>query len=150
MVKIAIAGGSSELAREIIDKLVATGKHEITALVRKDPSQFPPLAGVRWVQANYEDKAELVQLLKGIHTVLCFIAVHLDPDNQAQKTLIDASIEAGVKRYAPSEWSAGVKLSSSLDAMPWYTGKIEISQYLENLNKDKKARHSIDLQPTEE
>ncbi|KAL6354237.1 hypothetical protein LRP88_12571 [Fusarium phalaenopsidis] len=129
MVKIAIAGGSSELAREVLDKLVATGKHEIIALIRKDPSQFPPLAGVRWVQANYQDKAELVQLLKGIHTVLSFIAVHLDPENQAQKNLIDASVEAGVTRFAPSEWSTGVKLSSSLDAMPWYTGKIEVLQY---------------------
>ncbi|KAJ4307704.1 hypothetical protein N0V84_012544 [Fusarium piperis] len=139
MVKIAIAGGSSELAREVLDKLVATEKHDITALVRKDPSQFPSLTGVRWVQTNYQDKAELAQLLKGIHTVLSFIAAHLDPGNQAQKNLIDASVEAGVTRFAPSEWSTGAKLSSSLDAMPWYTGKVEICQYLEDLNKDKKV-----------
>lgn len=44
-------------------------------------------------------------MLKGVHTVLCFIVVHLDPDNESQKRLIDAAIEAGVKRYAPSEWS---------------------------------------------
>ncbi|EEU36003.1 uncharacterized protein NECHADRAFT_49787 [Fusarium vanettenii 77-13-4] len=139
MVKIAIAGGSSELASEVLDKLVATGKHEITALVRKDPSQYTPRAGVRYVQANYQDKAELAQLLKGIHTVLSFIAAHLDPENQAQKNLIDASVEAGVTRFAPSEWSTGVKIASSLDAMPWYTGKVEVAQYLEDLNKDKKV-----------
>ncbi|RSL51287.1 hypothetical protein CEP54_011477 [Fusarium duplospermum] len=139
MVKIAIAGGSSELASEILDKLVATGKHEITALVRKDPSQFRSLAGVRWVQTDYQDKVELAQHLKGIHTVLSFIAAHLDPENQAQKNLIDASVEAGVTRFAPSEWSTGVKLLTSLDVMPWYTGKIEIVQYLENVNKDKKV-----------
>ncbi|KAI8713741.1 NmrA domain-containing protein [Fusarium sp. LHS14.1] len=139
MVKIAIAGGSSELASEVLDKLVATGKHEITALVRKDPSQYTPRAGVRYVQVNYQDKAELAQLLKGIHTVLSFIAAHLDPENQSQKNLIDASVEAGVTRFAPSEWSTGVKIASSLDAMPWYAGKVEVAQYLEDLNKDKKV-----------
>lgn len=74
-------------------------------MAMQDPSQYPPRAGVRWVQANYQDKAELAQLLKGIHTVLSFIAAHLDPENQAQKNLIDASVEAGVTRFAPSEWS---------------------------------------------
>lgn len=71
----------------------------------QDPSQFRSLPGVRWVQTDYQDKAELAQLLKGIHTVLSFIAAHLDPENQAQKNLIDASVEAGVTRFAPSEWS---------------------------------------------
>lgn len=33
----------------------------------------------------------------------------------------------------------GVKLESSLDALSWYTGKIEISRYLEKLNKEKKV-----------
>ncbi|KAF4981527.1 hypothetical protein FZEAL_2676 [Fusarium zealandicum] len=139
MVKIAIAAASSELAREVIDKLVATNKHEITALVRKDPSLFPTLPGVTWVQTDYAHKEALVQLLKGIHTVLCFLAVHFDPDNESQKRLIDASVEAGVKRYAPSEWSTGVALKSSIDVMTWYTGKVRIQEYLEELNRGNKV-----------
>ncbi|KAF4460225.1 2`-hydroxyisoflavone reductase [Fusarium albosuccineum] len=133
-----------ELSREVLDKLVAENKHEITALVRKDPSTFPSLPGVTWVQTNYEDKAELVKLLSGIHTVLCFIAVHLDPGNESQKRIIDAAIEAGVKRYAPSEWSVGANLSSSLDVMPWYAGKVEIIEYLEKLNSPQKPGAFMD------
>ncbi|KAJ3545895.1 hypothetical protein NM208_g2268 [Fusarium decemcellulare] len=144
MVKIAIAGASSELSREVLDKLVAANKHEITAL---DPSTFPSLPGVTWVQTNYEDKAELVKLLSGIHTVLCFIAVHLDPGNESQKRIIDAAIEAGVKRYAPSEWSVGANLSSSLDVMPWYAGKVEIIEYLEKLNSTNKVIEYTRFQP---
>ncbi|KPM34372.1 hypothetical protein AK830_g12202 [Neonectria ditissima] len=154
MVKIAIAGGSSELAREVLDALVATQKHDIIALVRKDPSGFPSLPGVKWVQTTYEDKSELIRLFEGVHTVLCFIAVHLDPGNENQKRIIDAAIEAGVKRYAPSEWStqlayqsSGVKLESSTDVMPWYTGKVEISHYLESLNKDQNVLEYTRFQP---
>ncbi|KAI2465483.1 NAD(P)-binding protein [Annulohypoxylon bovei var. microspora] len=139
MVKVAIVAASSELAKEVIDKLVETRKHEILALVRKDPTQFSPIPGVKWVQTNYEDKNELVSIFKGVETVICFFPVHLDPGNETQKRLIDASIEAGVKRFAPSEWATGVKLEDSLDVIPWYAGKIEIAHYLENLNKEKKV-----------
>ncbi|KAJ4248818.1 hypothetical protein NW762_012656 [Fusarium torreyae] len=147
MVKIAIAGASSELAREILDRLVATGKHEIIALVRKDPSTFPDLPGVGWIQTSYEDKAELIGLLQGVHTVLCFFAVHMDPGSETQKRLINAAIEAGVKRYAPSEWATGVKLAGSLDVMSWYAGKVEVADYLENLNSKSKVIEYTRFQP---
>ncbi|KAI1483509.1 NAD(P)-binding protein [Daldinia eschscholtzii] len=138
MVKVAIASASSALAREVIDTLVASKKHEVIALVRNDTAQFPLLPGVEWVQTTYEDRSELVRLFKGVEAVICFLPVHLDKDNAIQKRLIDASIEAGVRRYAPSEWATGVKLESSLDAMSWYAGKVEIAYYLEKLNKEKK------------
>ncbi|CVL03168.1 hypothetical protein FPRO06_01841 [Fusarium proliferatum] len=147
MVKIAIAGASSELAREILDRLVATGKHDITALVRKDPSTFPELPGVSWIKADYNNKAELVNLFRGVETVLSFLAVHLDPGNETQKRLIDAAVEAGVKRFAPSEWATGAKLADSLDVMSWYSGKIEIREYLKSLNSDKKVIEYTLFQP---
>jgi hypothetical protein len=40
-----------------------------------------------------------------VHTVLSFIHVQSDPGNINQKNLIKAAIEAGVKRFAPSEWA---------------------------------------------
>jgi hypothetical protein len=62
--------------------------------------------GVSWVKVNYEDLDQLTEILRGVHTVLSFIMVHMDPGSIAQKTLIDAAIAAGVKRFAPSEWGA--------------------------------------------
>jgi len=147
MVRIAIAGASSELAREILDRLVATGKHEIIALVRKEISAFPELTGVKWIQTDYNDESELVELLRGVNTVLCFFAVHLDPGCETQKRLIDAAVKAGVERYAPSEWATGVKLADSLDVMSWYSGKTEIVKYLENLNSEKKVLEYTRFQP---
>jgi hypothetical protein len=60
------------------------------------------------VQTSYEDEAELVNLFEGVETVLCFFAVLNDPGNVVQKRIIDASIKAGVKRYAPAEWATYV------------------------------------------
>lgn len=57
------------------------------------------------MKVDFSDKDGLVGVLQGVHTILSFIVVHNDTDNVAQKTLIDAAIEAGVKRIAPSEWA---------------------------------------------
>ncbi|KAK2600317.1 hypothetical protein QQS21_004958 [Conoideocrella luteorostrata] len=147
MVKIAIAGATSELAREVMDVLAASGKHDIIALVRKDPIDLPTLPGVRWVRTNYEGKDELVRILQGAHTVLCFFAVHHDAGSETQKRLIDAAIEAGVRRYAPSEWSRGDKVQMAIDPMPWYAGKGEISNYLESINQEGKVIEYTKFQP---
>lgn len=44
-------------------------------------------------------------MLTGVETVLSFIVAHTDPNAETSKRLIDASIKAGVKRFAPSEWA---------------------------------------------
>jgi len=54
---------------------------------------------------DFQDQDSLAQALQGVHTVLSFIVVHLDPDNVSQKALINAAVKAGVKRFAPSEWA---------------------------------------------
>ena len=53
---------------------------------------------------NYDDQETLAVALQGVHTVLSFIQVLSDPEQKAQKNLIDAAIIAGVKRFAPSEY----------------------------------------------
>lgn len=116
-----------ELAREVIDVLVAVNKHEITILSR-DVSRYPntpcynlfiflltnltqeasasSIPRVTWRTVNYSDKNDLVEALQGIHTVLSFVnqPVVADHENNSQKILIDACIVAGVKRFAPSEY----------------------------------------------
>jgi hypothetical protein len=59
---------------------------------------------VKWQTIDYHDKGALVEALRGIHTVLSFVQLLSDPDQKAQKNLIDAAISAGVKRFAPSEY----------------------------------------------
>ena len=113
-----------DVALEVIDALVATKKHEILLLSRKVRSSYLYLRrfvstywheqdvpdedgrlGVTWVKTSYQDPKELRETLKGVHTVLSFIVTQSDPGNVSQKNLIDAAIQAGVKRFAPSEWA---------------------------------------------
>ncbi|MCJ1306874.1 hypothetical protein MMC25_000518 [Agyrium rufum] len=143
MVRIAIAGGSGNVAQEIIDVLVATKKHEILLLSRKESPKDKNTAGVTWIKADYEDPKQLAQIFKGVHTVLSFVAVSPDAAGTTiQKNLIDASIEAGVKRFAPSEWA-----SSGIEHLSWYAFKAEARQYLKELNKDKKVLEYTLFQP---
>ncbi|KAL2257807.1 hypothetical protein VTK26DRAFT_9149 [Humicola hyalothermophila] len=134
MVKVAIAG-PGQLALEVIDGLVATGKHEIVILSRRDATPEQVIEGTTWVKVDYLDKSALVKALQGVHTVLSFIVVNLDQDCQAQKNLIDAAIEVGAKRFAPSEWAVA-RLNHLED---WYGNKQVIRDYLEEKNKDKKV-----------
>jgi uncharacterized protein YbjT (DUF2867 family) len=60
--------------------------------------------GVTWRVVDYNDKNDLVEALRGIHTVLSFVNPMEDDKNNSQKNLIDASVTAGVKRFAPSEY----------------------------------------------
>ncbi|CAK7209776.1 hypothetical protein SBRCBS47491_000555 [Sporothrix bragantina] len=136
MVKVVVAGANSGLALEVVDAL-SQGKHEVIALARKDPSQFPQFPGVTWAQVSYQDKAELVSQFKGADVVLNFIVLNGDPGNEVSIRIIDAVVEAGVPRYAPSEWAMGEKLKDVIDVVPWYQGKLDIQKYLADLNKDK-------------
>ena len=62
------------------------------------------LPGVHWRAVNYNDQSDLIEALRGTHTLLSFLQVLSDPESKSQKILIDAAIAAGVKRFAPSEY----------------------------------------------
>ncbi|KAH8656570.1 nmrA-like family protein-like protein [Tricladium varicosporioides] len=140
MVKVVVAGGSGNVAREIIDELLR-GKHQITVFTRSNPDQLRN-EGLDVVQVDYTNKADLVQHLQGIDVVLSFIVVASDPGNIAQRTLIDACLAAGVKRFAPNEWS-----TRSNSGVSWYEQKDEVLAYLRGVNKDFKKLEYTLFQP---
>lgn len=89
---------------------------------------------VRCVKVNYNDKGQLADALRGVHTVLSFIVVQQDSGNVSQKTLVDACVDAGVTRFAPSEWAG-----ASTVGLPWYAGKTAIEGYLKEINRERKV-----------
>ncbi|KAK1756298.1 hypothetical protein QBC47DRAFT_451855 [Echria macrotheca] len=141
MVKIAIAGGSGNVASEVVDVLAASGKHEILLLIRKDPPDVK-IPGAAWIKTDYHDLDALAKILEGVNTLLSFIVADKDPGGVVQKNLIDAAVRAGVKRFAPSEWA-----TSSLHHMPWYQAKADIRAYLAELNKERKVLEYTLFQP---
>ncbi|KAH7369494.1 NmrA-like family protein [Rhexocercosporidium sp. MPI-PUGE-AT-0058] len=141
MVKIAIAGGSGQIASEIIDVLISKGIHDILILSRKaHASDTRP--GVTCAQTDYTSVTELTTLFQGIDVVLSFGAAHEDVGSVMQKALIEACIAAGVKRFAPNEWS-----TSNFEEIPWYAEKGNTRAYLAEINKDKKVLEYTLFQP---
>ncbi|KAI8946930.1 NAD(P)-binding protein [Xylaria longipes] len=140
MVKVAVAGGSGQVAREVVDALVATKNHDITVFSRgPTPTAVLP-SDVKWQAVDYNDKGALVETLRGTHTVLSFVQLLSDPDQTAQKNLIDAAIIAGVKRFAPSEYG-----SRGVDDMAWWDGKQKVREYLREVNeKETKTSKYVD------
>ncbi|KAI1459616.1 hypothetical protein F4805DRAFT_47871 [Annulohypoxylon moriforme] len=143
MVKIAVAGGSGQVAREIIDALLASRKHQITVLSRREaPTDVPIASEIHWQVVDYNDKKFLVEALWGTHTLLSFVQTLSDPDQKSQKNLIDAAIEAGVKRFAPSEYGS----KGTMD-MAWLRVKENIREYLEEVNQKGQVLEYTLFQP---
>ncbi|KAK4666733.1 hypothetical protein QC763_302860 [Podospora pseudopauciseta] len=141
MVKIAVAA-PGQVAREIIEVLVATGKHEVITLARRELAPEEIVEGTTPLKVDFHNPAELEKVLKGVHTVLSFVVVQNDPDGIAQKTLIDAAIAVGVKRFAPSEW-----FIARYTHLKWAASKVAIRDYLEEKNKDGKVIEYCLFQP---
>ncbi|TPX14637.1 uncharacterized protein E0L32_005329 [Thyridium curvatum] len=143
MVRIAVAGGSGQVAREVIDALVATGKHEITVLSRRDlQSADATDPGVKQRTVNYGNVHNLTEALQGVHTLLSFVQILSDPNQESQKNLIDAAIASGVRRFAPSEYG-----SKGTNHMAWWAGKEAIREYLEEVNATEKKLEYTLFQP---
>ncbi|KAI9155655.1 major Facilitator Superfamily protein [Paramyrothecium foliicola] len=121
----------SALGREVIDRLIEGGQHEVLALARKLPETSSQQANVNWTQVSFEDKFELVRHLRGVDVLLSFIVINDDPENVVGKLLVDAAVAAGLKRFAPSEWAT----------------KLTLHAYLRELNKEKKVLEYTLFQP---
>ncbi|KAH7084723.1 NmrA-like family protein-like protein [Paraphoma chrysanthemicola] len=132
MVKIAVTGGTGNVATEVLRAPIGSGNHDITIFTRSAPptTRTP---GVSYLQIDYSDLASLTQSLRGFDTCLSFLIAHLDIDNITQKNLIHACIAAGVRRFAPSEWSI-----ASHSGVPAYAQKDEIAAYLAELKEQGK------------
>ncbi|KAL3483955.1 hypothetical protein BJX62DRAFT_244385 [Aspergillus germanicus] len=142
MVRVAIAGGTGNVAREVIDRIVAKKSHEVVVLSRQAPTNTGDDT-IKWLQVDYESKASLVQAFKGVDTVFSFLAIP-DPASMVrlQKNIINAAIEAGVRRFAPSEWG-----STTRARMEIYGYKDENRQYLADINKHNKRLEYCLFQP---
>jgi len=102
--KVAIVGATGNLGPSIVNALLHH-KFEVTAVTFNNPEdpKYNDLKakGVKVVHANIDDKATLVHAFHGIDAVVSTVG---GPLFAKQNALIDAAIEAGVKRFIPSEF----------------------------------------------
>lgn len=126
MVKVAVAG-TGGVARHVIDAIFATKKHEIIVLSRS-PNAALESQGITVIQISYTDPSSLEAALKGVHTVISTIADFSGAESWAtpQLALLRAAKNAGVKRFAPSEFGGNSfpdDISHPLKGLGW---KLEV------------------------
>ena len=124
MVTVALVGASSGFGRTMLMTFIHlnNNKHKLILLSR---SEQPELAaqGIEVRPVDYNNHAQLVKALEGVHTVLSVIGGSPDAIRDAQLALIPACKEAGVQRFAPSEYAG-----NSNDGIDLYAGKKEVWQ----------------------
>jgi len=80
------------------------GKFNITVLTR-DTSKVPSLPGVKAVKVDYTDQAGLTSILKAANADAVVATLGTPPTLlEIETALLNASIEAGVKRFIPTEF----------------------------------------------
>ena len=105
MVKVAVAGGTGGIGRHIVEGILATKKHSVIVLSRSSSNAILESLGAQVIAVDYNDHASLVAALQGVHTVISAIWANEGMYAAVQISLLNAAVEVGVKRFAPSEWA---------------------------------------------
>lgn len=82
--------------------LLQTGKHTITAITRADSQSKLP-EGVISKKVDYSKPETLVEALRGQDALVITLSGHVS--KEAERLLINAAGEAGVRWILPNEWS---------------------------------------------
>jgi len=126
--KVALAGATGNLGSVVLKELLKSTLFEITVLIRQSSTHtFDP--SVKVAKVNYDSLDSLAAALAGQDALVSSVA------SQAvakQKLLIDAAVQAGVKRVIPSEFGSDLH-NLRTRALPVYAGKVQIEEYLEEL-----------------
>ncbi|KAI1079801.1 NmrA-like family protein [Whalleya microplaca] len=127
MVVVAVAGGSGDLGRLVVDALLKRGGHEVYVLSRKVPEEvnlrLSPITGRQYgsiIQTDYSSEEDLAKLFTehNVHTVICTLGVDFESASDVQIRLIRAADKASsVKRFIPSEFNIDYDLGD--DILPY-------------------------------
>jgi len=104
MVKVALVG-TGHLGTSIAQAISKLPQHSLIVLSREPRDDLNAL-GIPVTIIDYSKPETLVSALQGVHTVISVVFV-LDPASfvSSQLALLQAAKEAGVKRFAPSDWA---------------------------------------------
>lgn len=91
-------------------------------------SEFPSHIKVHRIDSSYPED-ELLPTLKGQDAVVLLLP---PKDVHNHKSIIDASIKAGVKRIIPAEFGMDIKNQKVIDQVPGFKAKQEVTKYLQS------------------
>lgn len=109
----------------------------MTLLSRSEKTDEDLPANVRRVAVDYNDKQSLVNVLKGQDAVVSTVAMEAI---LTQKVIIDAAIQAGVRRFIPSDFGS-LTTNPEASRLPHHVPMVEIQDYLQS--KSDKIEYTI-------
>lgn len=116
---------SGSVGKIILQGLITAGGYNITVISRQDsPATFPPNVAVHKSDFTASD---LQSAFKGQDAVISALGA---AGFGEQKKLVDAAINAGVKRFLPSEFSSSSQDAAVLQLLPLFGQKSELIEYL--------------------
>ncbi|KAF4550606.1 NmrA-like protein 1 [Elsinoe fawcettii] len=133
MVVIALAGASTGLGRTVLNVFLTSPHEHKIILLSRSPDPSLTARGVDVKVVDYTSTVSLASALVGVHTVLSFIGgMDTSVLESSQLALLIAAKEAGVKRFAPSEYAAST--NEGIDAYAvkervWQAGKSSGLEY---------------------
>ena len=98
---VAIVGAGGNSGKYMTESLLATGKHNVTAITRPESKSKLP-EGVNIAHVDYNDTASVVEALKGQDALIITMSV-MAPEGSQQK-LIQAAADANVSWVLPNVW----------------------------------------------
>ncbi|CZT22196.1 related to oxidoreductase CipA-like [Ramularia collo-cygni] len=99
--KIAFIGAGGRSGGFMVDALLKTGMHTITALTREDSTSTVP-KGVLTAKIDYANQESLINALRGQDALI--ITMSTAAPKEQEQALIRAAGEAGVQFVLPNEW----------------------------------------------
>ncbi|KAJ9650783.1 hypothetical protein H2198_009920 [Neophaeococcomyces mojaviensis] len=126
---VALVGATGNLGPAILDQLTKT-PFIITVLTRVGSGAkvvLPSVGNVTVEEVDYDSPAALVAALKNVDVVISTLG--FQSLFETQKKLIDASIDAGVTRFIPSEFGND-SANPNVRKLPVFAEKVKTQDYL--------------------
>ncbi|KAB5566304.1 hypothetical protein GE09DRAFT_1055875 [Coniochaeta sp. 2T2.1] len=126
---VAVAGATGLMGTPILSALLASN-FNVTVLTRQDSTAATFPSNVKVIRVDYSSHSSLVSALKGIDAVVSALT-HLAIAT-SESALIDAAVEAGVKRFLPSEYASDTT-NPVAATFPLFASKVASTKKLEAL-----------------
>ncbi|PGG96566.1 hypothetical protein GX51_07762 [Blastomyces parvus] len=124
---VIVTSASGKVGSTIVSALLNSPHgYSVSTLSREGSSYIPP-AGVTNIKSDYTHDS-LVQSLKGQDVVVSTIGPGAVLE---QIKVIDAAIEAGVKRFVPSDFGSDTRIKHSHTHVPFFVMKNQVFKHLQ-------------------
>ncbi|KAI8248733.1 hypothetical protein K4K58_011473 [Colletotrichum sp. SAR11_239] len=132
--------GKGFLGSAILTELVNAGL-TVTVLGRSESAKEGLPSGVKFAVVDYSSVDDLAAALRGQDAVVSTVS---KGGLLTQKTVIDASIKAGVKRYIPSDWGTfTTDPKAQRELVPVLGPMLDVQRYLAEKARTGEIEHTI-------